>query len=79
MFNKDQIETLAIAHVNRYEARVLAAREGVPGYNFNECRQYLAIWRTILDKGCDWELLTPAERSEVRDAYEDEGDSQGCG
>ena len=37
-------------------------------YNLSECQHYLAIWKSIENKGYEWQKLNLQEKHEVEDA-----------
>lgn len=66
---------LAEEHVKRYSERVICGLRGQPykGSNvrIDECGGYLKLWGSMLEKGMDITLFTPAERNELLDAVND--------
>lgn len=65
----DKIVRVAEKHIELYENRISYAKTFKADFvNIEECKRYLAIWQSILDKG--GQNLTAEEANEVKDAYD---------
>ena len=64
------INELAIKHINRYEGLIKFSKSGRAGIREEECNYYLKIWKSILQKGCDYISLNSEEQYEVHAALE---------
>jgi hypothetical protein len=60
-------------HIARYADLITLGEAGHPMVRIGECRCLLAIWKSIKKKEYRFEMLTPVEQAEVRDAIADEG------
>lgn len=69
---KDVVARFTSLEITRFTTRVERAEQGIRGYNIEECRRYLGIWKSIQAKDYDWEKLTAVERAEVLDALDDD-------
>ena len=65
----DQVRFLADKHVRMYAARIEAGKRGSKQVNIADCERYLAIWRSIAEKGMG-PKLTQEELHELWDAVE---------
>lgn len=66
----DKVLRVAQLHVKLYETRIKIGRSGQPAarnINVPECEKYLAIWKSIANKG--GKDLSITEANEVSDAY----------
>ena len=66
----ENIQRLAMKHLERYRVMLAAHESGEPGFRARELRDLLAIWGSIQAKQCEWGRLSDAERGEVYDAIE---------
>ena len=76
MVDKETIERLALKHMGRYSGYLSAAKRGSQNVREDECKAYLAIWKSIKKKG-EWDKLNSIEQGELRDAVYDEKDERG--
>lgn len=68
------LERLTFIHIRRYGRQLRLARLGYDGYSAEENMMYLKLWDGISRKSYRWDLLNEGEKSEIRDAIEDEED-----
>lgn len=64
----EQVMCVARRHVARYEKRVEAGERGARYINLEECKQYLALWKSIVEKGAT--DLSKRQIEELEDAYD---------
>ncbi len=71
----ERIVLVAQEHVRRFENLISIGSDETQSRSHNirvgECRQYLAIWQSIVRKGGKLSDLTLSEKGEVEDAYYD--------
>jgi hypothetical protein len=69
--DKETIEKLSLKHIGRFAGRISAAGRGSRGIRVDECRKYMALWKSIKKKG-EWDKLNTVEKAELMDAVYDE-------